>query len=89
MPEEILRNSRKILKGLENKRAIVEKQIKAEQLSLFADLSSVEEEVEQEKEDICDTLYIDLKEMDINNMTPLQAMLKLSELKEKAENLKL
>lgn len=89
LPEEILRNSRKILKGLENKRAIVEKQIKAEQLSLFADLSLVEEEAEEEKEDICDTLYLELKEMDINNMTPLQAMMKLSELKEKAENLKL
>ncbi len=85
LPKEILNKSKITLKSLEAKRALIEKKMKGEQLSLFGGAIEAEEiPVEDEKraltleeekalEIICDT--------DLNSLTPLEALVKLNELK--------
>ena len=85
LPREILNKSKATLKSLEAKRALIEKKMKGEQLSLFGGAIEAEEiPLEEEKrvvtpeeekaiEIICDT--------DLNSLTPLDALVKLSELK--------
>jgi len=86
LPSEILLNSKKLLKNLEEKRALVEKKIKGEQLSLFRDFNEAEDieleekEIKEEKNE--NQFVVDkLKELDLNNLTPLDALMKLNELK--------
>ncbi|WP_319371218.1 DNA mismatch repair protein MutS [uncultured Ilyobacter sp.] len=85
LPKEILNKAKATLKSLETKRALIEKKMKGEQLSLFGGvIESKENSVEEEKRVltpeeekaigiICDT--------DLNALTPLDALVKLSELK--------
>ncbi len=85
LPREILKKSKATLKSLEAKRALIEKKMKGEQLSLFGGAVETEEiPIEEEKrvvtleeekaiEIICD--------IDLNSLTPLDALVKLSELK--------
>lgn len=79
-------NSRKILKSLEARRAIIEKKIKGEQLTLFGELSqkSEEEEKEERVNKIRDKIYLAVMELDIENMTPIEALLKLNQLKKES-----
>jgi DNA mismatch repair protein MutS len=86
LPDEILTNSRKILKSLEARRAIIEKKIKGEQLTLFGELSqkSEEEEKEERVNKIRDKIYLAVMELDIENMTPIEALLKLNQLKKES-----
>lgn len=84
LPEIVLKSSKKILKSLEDRKAIIEKKIEVMQLSLFnkpnEDLEEppTNEEKLQEKED---EIILKLREIDLNNITPIDALNKLNELK--------
>ena len=88
LPKEILSNSKKILKVLEQRKNIIEKKLGGEQMMLFAQpvyteepkhTEPVEEETVISKEEEL-TLKL-LREIDINTLTPVEAMMKLNELK--------
>ena len=91
LPKEILKKSKQTLKMLEEKRAIIEKKIKGEQLLLFGGQNIVPEveeieEAEEVKEILSEDKKIVLEEIesiDLNNLTPLDALIKLNELKKK------
>lgn len=88
LPKEILKKSKHTLKMLEEKRAIIEKKIKGEQLLLFGGQNVVPaiEEEEDPKEILSEgkKLVLDeLEAMDLNNTTPLDALFKLNEFKKK------
>ena len=87
LPKEILVNSKKILKVLEERKNIIEKKFWGEQMMLFAPSTQEEvkkEEVQAEEKNISKeeelTLRL-LRELDINTLTPMDAMIKLNELK--------
>ena len=86
LPAEILKTSKAMLRKLEAKRAIIEEKMKGEQLSLFGgnlpeDIVVEEEEsireITEEEERVIDTLKI----VDLNSLTPLDALMKLNEIK--------
>ena len=83
LPSEILQKSKMMLKKLEANRAIIEEKMKGEQLSLFGGAPEVEIEEEPvreilpEEEKIIETL----KNVDLNSLTPLDALMKLNEIK--------
>ena len=87
LPKEILINSKKILKTLEQRKNIIEKKFGGEQMILFA--PPVQEEVKkeepiQEEKNISKEEELTIKllrELDINSLTPMDAMIKLNELK--------
>lgn len=87
LPDEILKNSRKILKSLETKRAIIEKRIKTEQLSLFGEINEKSEAQEREEKVniVRDKLYLEIKEIDVNNITPIEALNILFQLKKETD----
>ena len=86
VPNEVLNRSKKILKKLENRKNLIESKIKAEQMMLFGDFSEVDEQeveetiIENFSEEENKVLEI-LKEIDLNSMSPLESLLKLSEMK--------
>ena len=88
LPKEILVNSKKILKVLEQRKNIVEKKLGGEQMMLFAPSVQEEtvkkEEIVQEEKTISKEEKLTLKllrSLDINTLTPMDAMIKLNELK--------
>ena len=79
-----------MLKILENRKMIVEKKVKKEQLILFGELKDEPEEKIEVKEIKEDKVELEseekiairlLKEVQLDKMTPLEAFLKLNELK--------
>ena len=115
LPKEILVESRKILKRLEQKKELIERTVDVHQLSLFGGNSEFEndfEEVEDtnftsdfeinEKTQIYEEKLVEIQEeneklseivskidkYDINNITPMDAMKFLFELKENMKNRK-
>ena len=87
LPKEVLLNSKKILRGLEKRKELIEKTVNVEQLSLFAENDMVEEEQKNQREDFYEELLFDIENMDVNNLTPLEALGLLSELKKKMEEI--
>ena len=87
LPKEVLLNSKKILRGLEKRKELIEKTVNVEQLSLFAANDMVEEEQQNLKEDLYEELLFDIENIDINNVTPLEALGLLSDLKKKMEEI--
>lgn len=87
LPKEILLNSKKILKGLEKRKELSEKSINVEQLSLFSGegIDLVEEEIQNKKEELYEEILFDIENMDVNNLTPLEALRVLNDLKKKLE----
>ncbi len=84
LPNEILKTSKAMLRKLEAKRAIIEEKMKGEQLSLFGgEIEVVQEEKEKVREILPDEeRVIDaVKGIDLNNLTPLDALMKLNEIK--------
>lgn len=84
LPNEILKTSKAMLRKLEAKRAIIEEKMKGEQLSLFGgEIEVVQEEKEEVREILPDEeRVIDVvKGIDLNNLTPLDALMKLNEIK--------
>ena len=104
LPKEILVESRKILKRLEQKKEIIEKTVDVRQLSLFGENLEFEddfEEIEKDSENIENNQFYEekllkiekekeslqeivnkIEDYDINNITPMDAMKFLFELKE-------
>ena len=104
LPKEILVESRKILKRLEQKKELIEKTVDVRQLSLFGENLEFEddfEEIEKDSENIENNQFYEKKllqiekekeslqeivnkieDYDINNITPMDAMKFLFELKE-------
>ena len=104
LPKEILVESRKILKRLEQKKELIEKTVDVRQLSLFGENLEFEddfEETEKDSENIENNQFYEKKllqiekekeslqeivnkieDYDINNITPMDAMKFLFELKE-------
>lgn len=89
LPKEILDRAKEMLKVLENKKMIIEKRVKKEQLILFGDFKpeTKEETVKKEEENIVQLENEErivlrlLREAELDKMTPLDAFLKLNELK--------
>lgn len=90
LPKEILKRSKSILNILENQREIIKDKLNGEQLNLFGQVQEMEShdrESEQrcsESEDITRTekIVVDiLKTVNLNELTPLEALMKISELK--------
>ena len=104
LPKEILVESRKILKRLEQKKELIEKTVDVHQLSLFGENLEFEddfEETEKDSENIENNQFYEekllqienekeslqeivnkIEDYDINNITPMDAMKFLFELKE-------
>lgn len=103
LPKEILVESRKILKRLEQKKELIEKTVDVRQLSLFGENLEFEddfEEIEKDSENIENNQFYEekllqiekekeslqeivnkIEDYDINNITPMDAMKFLFELK--------
>ena len=104
LPKEILVESRKILKRLEQKKELIEKTVDVRQLSLFGENLEFEddfEETEKDSENIENNQFYEekllqiekekeslqeivnkIEDYDVNNITPMDAMKFLFELKE-------
>lgn len=88
LPKEILDRSKSVLKNLEDRKQIIEKKLKGKQLILFG-TPQKEEPVEEDKNNLKGKELTKeqkivmrvLEELDPNGMTPLEALLKLNELK--------
>lgn len=94
LPKEILKESKKILKRLEQKKELIEKTINVHQLSLFGEnLGFDDDEDEKKKEadekmEVMSDIIDEIEEKNINNITPMEALKFLSELKAKLEEKK-
>ena len=94
LPKEILKESKKILKRLEQKKELIEKTVNVHQLSLFGgNLGFDDDEDEKKKEadekmEVMSDIIDEIEEKDINNITPMEALKFLSELKAKLEEKK-
>ena len=96
LPKEILKESRKILHKLEQRKELIDKTINVQQLSLFGQISEIEEEYEDidcesiknMKNEKIDEIIYDIENKDVNNMTPMEALVFLSEIKSKLEEKK-
>ena len=101
LPKEILVESRKILKRLEQKKEIIEKTVDVRQLSLFGENLEFEDDFEETEKDSENNQFYEekllqiekekeslqeivnkIEDYDINNITPMDAIKFLFELKE-------
>jgi DNA mismatch repair protein MutS len=78
VPEEVIKNARKVLTNLEKSQEGLRTSILGGQISLFND-NGGSDEAEP------DPVLEQLREIDTNSMTPLDALTKLAELKKKLE----
>lgn len=89
LPKEILDRSKSVLKNLEERKEIIERKLQGEQLILFGTPEVKKEENESEKNSLKGKEITKeqkivmrvLEELDPNSMTPLEALMKLNELK--------
>lgn len=88
LPKEILERAKVMLKTLENRKMIIEENIQKEQLILFGaennEIEEIQEEENIERFDISEQEQLVLKiikEIEIDNLTPMEAFLKMNELK--------
>lgn len=90
LPKEILTRAKDMLKNLEDRKAIVNEKIKGEQLLLFGGEEKETfqdekiEKIQSSTEDISKEEKIALrllKEIELNSLTPMDALIKLNELK--------
>ena len=96
LPKEILKESREILHRLEQRKELIEKTINVKQLSLFGQIAEIDSKyeeknidvVENERDERIDEVIFDIENKDINNITPMEALKFLSEIKAKLEEKK-
>lgn len=89
LPKEILDRAKEMLRVLENRKMIIERKVKKEQLILFGEFEpeTKEEPIKKEEENIIrleneEKIVLRLlREAELDKMTPLDAFLKLNELK--------
>lgn len=89
LPGEILLKAKQLLQVLETKKAIIEEKIGSEQLSLFGGApikiekpKVIEPQISKGEKKILS----EVAKLDVNNLTPLDAMMKLNELKQLLNN---
>ncbi|UUV19079.1 DNA mismatch repair protein MutS [Fusobacteria bacterium ZRK30] len=89
LPGEILLKAKQLLQVLETKKAIIEEKIGSEQLSLFGGApikiekpKVIEPQISKGEKQILS----EVAKLDVNNLTPLDAMMKLNELKQLLNN---
>lgn len=85
IPKEILERSRKILTKLEKRKSIIESKIQIEQMLLFSEFSEDEdrEDFYEEENKFEKEVLEELKNIDTDNMSPIDALLKINEIKKK------
>ena len=85
IPKEILDRSRKILTKLEKRKSIIESKIQIEQMLLFSEFSEDEdrEDFYEEENKFEKEVLAELKNIDTDNMSPIDALLKINEIKKK------
>ena len=96
LPKEILKESREILHRLEQRKELIEKTINVKQLSLFGQIAEIDSKyeeknidvVENERDEKIDEVIFDIENKDVNNITPMEALKFLSEIKAKLEEKK-
>ncbi|EEY35252.1 DNA mismatch repair protein MutS, partial [Pseudoleptotrichia goodfellowii] len=97
LPKEILHESKKILHRLEQKKELIEKTIDVHQLSLFGQVIEAQESyqgynpdfyTEDKTDKVAEEIIYDIESKDVNNMTPMEALKFLSEIKAKLEEKK-
>ena len=94
LPKEILKESKKILKRLEQKKELIEKTVNVHQLSLFGENLGFDDDEDEKKKEADEKMEVmsdvidEIEEKDINNITPMEALKFLSELKAKLEEKK-
>lgn len=94
LPKEILKESKKILKRLEQKKELIEKTVNVHQLSLFGENLGFDDDEDEKKKEADEKMKVmsdiidEIEEKDINNITPMEALKFLSELKAKLEEKK-
>ena len=91
LPQEILKRSKSILNILENQRKIIKDKLNGEQLNLFGEVEESEINIQSEIEVLSfereesnknEKIVIDiLKVVNLNDLTPLEALMKINELK--------
>lgn len=82
MPQSILKRSKQILSRLEKQKALVEKKMQGEQMMLFQS-EEMEEEEEAEFHIEEQSVLEEIRNVSIEQMTPLQALVLLQSLKGK------
>jgi DNA mismatch repair protein MutS len=91
LPKEILLNGKKVLRTLEQRKRLIEKTISVEQLSLFGVYSEQAEEEElivNNRDEVMEDVIFEFENKDINNMTPIEALRFLADIKVKIEEIK-
>ena len=97
LPKAILHESKKILHRLEQKKELIEKTIDVHQLSLFGQVIEAQESdqgynpdfyTEDKTDKVAEEIIYDIESKDVNNMTPMEALKFLSEIKAKLEEKK-
>ena len=78
VPEGVIKSARKVLLNLEKSQTELRNSILGGQASLFTEKENRDEPAEN-------PLIEEIKELDTNSMTPLDAMTKLAELKKKLD----
>ena len=89
LPKEILDRSKSVLKKLEERREIIEKKVGGEQLLLFCNVNENSEDENNHEENLKGKELTKeqkivmrvLETTDVDKMTPLEALMKLNELK--------
>lgn len=82
LPQEVLNRAKDVLETLEKRKDIVEKKMKGEQMILFGEQKQEVAEIKVENFSKEETVAIRLlRELDLNSVTPLDALMKLNELK--------
>ena len=87
LPQSILRESKLILSKLEDRNNMVVKNENIGQLSLFDNPSYVEKVNEEKRNEELEELRDEIKQIDINNITPLKALNILQDLKDFVNNI--
>ena len=94
LPKEILKEGRKILRRLEQRKELIDRTINVQQLSLFSHVTEIEEEEKDDEafydergEAVNEVIY-EIENRDINNITPMEALKFLSEIKARLEEKK-
>lgn len=84
LPNTILNRANKILHKLEKRKSIIDEKIKSQQMMLFSDFFEAEDEKEEEVISEEENYVLEeLRDLDTDSLSPIEALLKLHELKKK------
>lgn len=82
LPNTILNRANKILHKLEKRKSIIDEKIKSQQMMFFSDFFEAEDEKEEEVISEEENYVLEeLRDLDTDSLSPIEALLKLHELK--------